>query len=146
MSPPLSVKRSVAARVATYVSAVLLMLLLVRRYARQGGPYFEMPETVEEHMSPIKPLSRDAIVLSRRAEPLMPRGTSVTVIAPVLAPNYDATHYLAASGLLPHHHVVAPPVELSQPDFVIAIGEPDPREGYRLLAEFPEGRLYAKVK
>ena len=118
---------------------------LVRNLHGRGGPYFEIPETVFDHVSQQPPLARQAIVMSRNAEPLMPRGSSLTVIAPALAPNYDATHYLTASGLLPRHRVLHPQLNVLQsgPDFVIALGAPLEHPGYRLIREFPEGRFYA---
>ncbi len=78
----------------------------------------------------------------------MPRGSSVTVVAPELAPNFDATHYLTASGMLPRHHVRHPHLADAQAstDFVIALGAPLNHPGYRLVREFPEGRLYEAVR
>jgi hypothetical protein len=101
---------------------------------------------VFDHVEPEAPLSRQAIVMSRRAEPLMPRGASVTVIAPAQAPNYDFTHHLTACGMLPRHEVRHPSLAEGErwPDFVIALGAPLEHPGYRLLREFPEGRLYAR--
>jgi hypothetical protein len=91
------------------------------------------------------PLSRQAIVMARNAEPLMPRGATVTVIEPAAAPDYDFTHYLTASGMLPRHRVLHPTLADGEhwPDFVIALGEPLQHRGYVLVREFREGRLYA---
>jgi hypothetical protein len=128
--------RAHSARVLTIVTATVLILLLIRHFYGRGGPYFDIPETIEDRVAPRR-------VMCRRVEGLMPRGATVTVLAPKLAPNYDATHYLVASGLLPHHHVVAPPVEDAWPDFAIALGAPFEHEKYRLERQFAEGRLYA---
>lgn len=129
-----------------FLAAGLLTLLLVRLLYARGGPYWEVPETVLDHVQPEAPLSRQAIVMSRRVESLMPRGASLTVIAPAQAPNYDFTHYLAASGMLPRHEVRHPSLAEGErwPDFVIALGAPFEHRGYRLVREFPEGRLYAR--
>lgn len=136
---------SVASRAIVYLSSTLMTFLLVAHLRSRGGPYFEIPETVQDHVARKLPLSRQAIVMSRHAEPLLPRGATVTVIAPALAPNYDATHYLTASGLLPHQHVLHPAFEGDRgPDFVIALGSPLEHAGYHLVREFPEGRLYQR--
>ena len=136
-------------RAVVYVSAGLMTLLLVRHFYVLGGPYFEFPQTVEDHVDRVFPLSRDAIVMSRRAAPFLPRGATVTVLAPALAPNWDATHYLTGSGLLPHQHVVHPALIDSidsRPDFVIAVRAPLNHAHYLLVHEFPEGKLYRRIE
>jgi hypothetical protein len=122
-----------------------MTVLLVRELYVRGGPYFEIPATVFDHEESRVLLARQAIVMCRRVEALMPRDASLTVIAPALAPNYDYTHYLAASGMLPRHRVLHPSLADGEqwPDFVIALGAPLHHRGYRLVREFPEGRLYA---
>jgi len=129
-----------------WCSAALLTFFLVQQLRSSGGPWLRVPETITDHEGPTFPLSRQAIVMCERSEPLMPRGSSVTVFAPELAPNYDATHYLLAIGLLPRHRIVAPPTAITDawPDFVIAVGSPLKRDDYVLVAEFPEGRLYRR--
>jgi hypothetical protein len=129
-----------------YACAAWMTLLIVKEFRSVGGPYLEIPETIFDHVLPDVQLSRQAIVMSRHAEQLMPRGASLTVIAPELAPNYDPTHYLTASGVLPRHRVQHPTLAEGEkwPDFVIALGTlPLEHRGYTLLREFPEGRLYA---
>ncbi|HEX7828896.1 MAG TPA: hypothetical protein VF787_04545 [Thermoanaerobaculia bacterium] len=128
------------------LTAALLTLLLVRLLHARGGPYWEIPETILDHVEPEQTLSRQAIVMSRRAEPLMHAGASLTVIAPAQAPNYDFTHHLVACGMLPHHEVRHPSLGPGEqwPDFVIALGAPLEHPGYMLLREFPEGRLYMR--
>lgn len=131
--------------IVIYLCAAWMTLLLVREIHSVGGPYFEIPETIFDHVLHDVPLSRQAIVMARRAEPLMPRGSTLTVIEPAAAPNYDWTHYLTASGMLPRHRVVHPTLAEGEhwPDFVIALGGPLQHSGYTLVREFPEGRLYA---
>jgi hypothetical protein len=128
--------------------ALVLTLLLVRDLVRLGGPYFEIPETIYDRVPGAPHLSRQAIVMTRHAEPLMPRGASLTVIAPAEGKNFDATHYMTADGHLPHHRVLHPSLEEGYPwpDFVIALGSPLEHRGYRLVREFPEGRLYAAIR
>jgi hypothetical protein len=136
-----------AIRAIIYISTALMMLLLLERLHARGGPYFEIPRTVFDHAVPgPMPLSRQAIVVSEQAAPLLPRGATVTVIAPELAPNYDVTHYLTASGFLPRQHVVHPTLAEGErwPDFVIALGKPLDHSGYRLVRAFPEGSLYQR--
>lgn len=125
--------------------AAWMGVLLVHGLYANGGPFFEVPETVFDHVLHDTPLSRQAIVMARHAEPLMPRGATLTVIAPEQAPNYDATLYLTAAGVLSRHRVMHPTLAAGEPwpDFVIALSTPLEHPGYRLVREFPEGRLYA---
>jgi hypothetical protein len=145
--------RSVVRSITIYCSAVVLTLLLVRHLRGLGGPYFEIPETIYDRVQGAPHLSRQAIVMSRHAAPLMPRGSSLTVIAP--APdmsfdgnNFDVTLYMTADAQLPYHRVLHPSLAEGEswPDFVIALGSPLQHRGYRLVREFPEGRLYAAIR
>ncbi|HKR64621.1 MAG TPA: hypothetical protein VJZ00_12895 [Thermoanaerobaculia bacterium] len=131
-----------------YACAAALTAMLVRALYFRGGPYLEVPRTVFDHAGPDALLPRQAIVMCRHVEPLMPRGASVTVIDPQEAPNYDPTLYLTASGFLPRHRVLHPSLDEGQPwpDFVIALAHPLVHRGYRLVREFPEGRLYGAVR
>jgi len=145
--------RSVIRSITIYCSALVLTLLLVRHLRGLGGPYFEIPETIYDRVPGSPHLSRQAIVMSRRAAPLMPRGSSLTVIAPAPdgsfdANNFDATFYMTADAQLPHHRVLHPTLaeEEQWPDFVIALRNPLRHRGYRLVREFPEGRLYAAIR
>lgn len=137
--------RSVVRSVSIGCSALLMTLLLIRHLHGLGGPYFEIPETIYDRVPGAPHLSRQAIVMSRHAAPLMPRGSTLTVIAPAQWPNFDVTLYMTADGQLPHHRVLHPSFEEGStgPDFVIALGGPLDHRGYRLVREFPEGRLYA---
>ena len=134
--------------VIIYCSALVLTLLLVRHLYHLGGPYFEIPETIYERVPGSPHLARQAIIMSRRAAPLMPRGSSLTVITPPYDPNSNATLYMTADGQLPHHRVLHPQLAEGEPwpDFVIALGGPLQHRGYRLMREFPEGRLYAAIR
>jgi hypothetical protein len=125
--------------------AAFMTVLLVQEFRSVGALTFEIPETIFDHVLADVPLSRQAIVMARNAEPLMPRGATLTVIAPALAPDYDFTHYLTASGMLPRHRVLHPTLAADEhwPDFVIALGDPLQHRGYVLVREFREGRLYA---
>lgn len=138
--------RTAARTLIVHFCAAGAIVSLVLHFHGLGGPYFEIPETVFDHVLVDPPLSRQAIVMARHAEPLMPRGATLTVIAPALAPNYDPTHYLATSGFLPRHNVLHPTLAEGEPwpDFIIALGAPLDHRGYALVREFPEGRLYAR--
>lgn len=128
-----------------YSCAACMTFLIVREFHARGGPYFEIPRTIFDHVLSDMPLSRQAIIVARYAEPLMPDGATLTVVAPELAPQYDPTHYLATTGFLPRHKVRHPTLAEGEPwpDFVIALGAPLEHRGYELLREYPEGRLYA---
>jgi hypothetical protein len=131
-----------------YLTAAVLTLLLVRLLHARGGPYWERPETILDHVGTDTHHSRDAIRLIRRAEMFVPTGTSLTVLVPAQAPHYDYTHHLLASGLLPHHEVRHPSLAAHEtrlwPDYLIAIESPLVHPGYRLVMEWPEGRLYQR--
>lgn len=127
-----------------YVCAAVMGFLTVKALYFRGGPYFDVPRTVFDHVAPGGYLSRDAILVGRSVEQIVPRGASLTVVNPEEAPRYDITLYLTASGVLPRHHVVPPSLDHDPlPDFVIALGKPLQHDRYRLVREFPEGRLYA---
>jgi hypothetical protein len=133
--------RDLVSRIVIYAATIVFLVAIVHRFHWLGGPYFALPDTIQDHVWPSRFMSADAIVLSRRAEPLLPRGATVTLLAPSEAPNYDQTHWLTGLGLLTHQHVV--PQKLDDgPQFVIAIRAPldDPR--YALVKTFPEGGLY----
>ena len=141
-----SVKTS---RAIAYAGAVAMMVLLIRSLHSRGGPYLEIPRTVYDHVTPGPVhLSRQAIVMAEQAGPLMPRGSTLTVVAPELAPNYDVTHYLTVVGFLPRHRVLHPTLGEGEhwPDYVIALGKPFEHRGYRLVREWPEGRLYRRTE
>jgi len=149
-NPPPSnrMSRSGIRSITIYCSALVLTLLLVRHLRGLGGPYFEIPETIYDRVPGAPHLSRQAIVMSRHAAPLMPRGSSLTVIAPALGEHFDVTHYMTADAQLPYHRVLHPALAEGEkwPDFVIALGSPLHHRGYRLVREFPEGRLYAAIR
>ena len=72
----------------------------------------------------------------------------VSDIAPALAPNWDATHYLTASGLLPYQRVLHPSLAKDErgPDFVITLGRPLEHRGYRLVRQWRAGWLYQRIE
>lgn len=99
------------------------------------------PRTIQDHVARETYPSRDAIVLSRRAALLLPRGSTVTVLVPSEAPDHDATLCYTAVGLMPHHQVVLASLE-AKPRYVIAVREPLNHPDYRLLTAFREGSIY----
>lgn len=138
--------RDVVRRVVIYAAALAFCAATVRRFHWLGGPYFALPDTIQDHVWPERFPSADAIVLARRAEPLIPRGARVTLLAPADAPNFDQTHWLTGLGMLPRHMVVAPKLDdpAAMPDYVIAIRAPFVHDAYREIAKFPEGALYGR--
>ena len=128
-------------RIIIYAAAVIFAAALVRHFYNLGGPYFATPETIQDHVAKVPFPSRDAIVMCRRAALLIPRGATVTVLMPSQAPNYDITLCYTATGLMPHHKIVAPTADAK---YVISVREPFPDPRYRLLTEFPEGNVYER--
>ncbi len=127
-----------------FAAALVLVGATVHRYRWLGGPYFEFPETIQDHVWPVRFPSRDAIVLSRRAEPLLPRGAKVTILKPSEGPNYDQTHWLTGLGMLPRQHLVAQKIAETLPEYVIAIHDELTDPSYAKVATFPEGFLYKR--
>lgn len=134
-------RRETGRRVIIYAAATLLAAALVYRFHSLGGPYFERPETVQDHVAVVRWPSADAIVLSRNAARILPRGVTVTILQPSAAPNYDTTHYLTGVGLMPHQRVVKPDLS-TLPDYVLALREPLAHPSYRLIRELEGGRIY----
>jgi hypothetical protein len=128
-------------RIIVYAAAAVFAIALVRHFYKLGGPYFAAPETIQDHVAPTKFPSRDAIVMSRRAAPLLPRRATVTVLMPSQAPNHDSTLYLVAAGMMPHQTIVGTDLN-ARPQYVITVREPLDHPSYRLLHRFPEGSIY----
>jgi hypothetical protein len=128
-------------RVVICAAAVVFASALVHRFHSLGGPYFEFPDTIQDHVAVVKWPSADAIVLSRNAAKILPRGATVTILQPSQAPNYDATHFLTGVGLMPHQQVIKPDLD-RRPDYVLALREPFEHPSYRLFKEVEGGRIY----
>ena len=124
-----------------YATAAILAVALVRQFYYLGGPYFVVPETIQDHVAKKRYPSRDAIVMARRAALLIPRGATVTVLLPSQAPNYDPTLYFTATGLMPRHRVVPPG---AKPQYIITVQEPLDDPSYTVQNEFHEGTIYVK--
>jgi hypothetical protein len=131
---------------------VLLAVFTNRLYSR-GGPYTQQPQTIVDHVGRKKHDTRDALVLLPRIRPMLPRGATVTCFRPIGgSENYDMQNFFAAVGQLPDQSVLPPfvaglkvaPAELVE--YVVAIREPFTHPAYRVVAEFPEGRLYKVVR
>jgi hypothetical protein len=136
--------------VVTFVAAAVLAVVLVRRYHSLGGPYFEFPKTVQDHVASTFYPSRDVILLASAAAEIIPRGATVTAIQPSQAPDYDVTLYLTAAGMMPRHRIVPQALTASDPaalpQYVLAVREPFTNPHYRLFREIPEGRIYEVVR
>lgn len=125
-------------------AAVVFTYATIQRFRWLGGPYFEFPQTIQDHVWPERFASADAILLCRRVAPTLRRDASVTVIQPSQAPNYDKTHWLTALGMLPRQRIFAPNFEKELPDYVLVLREPFEHPSYRLVAEYPEGKVYER--
>ena len=117
---------------AIKIAAAIFAVALVRHFYGLGPPYFAIPETIQDHVSVEHLKSRDAIVMTRRAALLIPRGATVTVPG-------DPTLRYIATGLMPHHAVVA-----GNAQFVVTTGEPFNDPAYAVQSEFAEGRIYRR--
>ena len=135
--------RNRARAVMVYAAAAVLAAALIHRFYELGGPYLAFPQTVQDHVARTPYPSRDVILLARRAAEIIPRGTTVTALQPSTAPDWDVTHWMTAFGLMPRHHVVPPEFKHEPlPQYVLAVREPFNEARYRLISEFPEGRIY----
>ena len=136
------------------LSVLLLTAAAVARLALRGGPYFEIPQTVMDHVDRldapyvVNPTRVPLAVIPRLAR-FIPRGADVTCFRPAFGrEQYDAPSFLTAIGQLPRNHVLPPfAVTLHTPreqltEYVIAIDEPFQHPAYKLIAQVPHGRLY----
>lgn len=137
-------------RAVLTVLALLLLAALAARLYTRGGPYFERPQTLVDHVGPQKHPLHDALVLLPKVRPLLPRNAEVTCFRPIdgLAPEGDTDNFFAAVGQLPYQ-TVDPPFTAMQttplPElvpWVIAVRDPFVHKDYKEVAGFPEGRLY----
>lgn len=134
-------------------ATLVLFAAFINRLHTRGGPYMEQPQTIVDHVGPNKHETRDALILLPRIRPMLPRGAQVTCFRPVDgSENYDMQNFFAAVGQLPNQAVVPPflagltVAPADRVEYVIAIREPFTHPAYRLVAEFPEGRLYKVVR
>jgi hypothetical protein len=88
------------ARKAVIAACVLLAAATALRLKRGGGPYFERPATVMDHVGTREHEIRGELLHLRDAARLVPHGATVSVVPD------DVPHYLTAVALLPEHRVV----------------------------------------
>ncbi len=132
------------------IATLVLLAAFIHRLYTRGAPYFEPPLTIVDHVGPGRHETRDALTLLPRIRPLLPRSAQVTCFRPngLGEQNYDMPNYFAAVGQLPDQTVLPPfvaGVDVPRPslvEYVIAVREPFTHPAYRVIAEFPEGRLY----
>jgi 4-amino-4-deoxy-L-arabinose transferase-like glycosyltransferase len=137
-------------RAALTVLALLLVAALAGRLYTRGGPYFERPRTIIDHIGRAVHDPRDALVLLPKVRPLLPRGVEVTCFRPVdgAAPAGDTDNFFAAVGQLPYQSVMPPFTAMADVprkdlvEYVVAVREPFTHRDYKEIAAFPEGRLY----
>jgi hypothetical protein len=132
-----------------YASSLLLLIAFARRLYTRGGPYFERPVTIVDHVGPNKHDTRDALAALPQIAPLLPRGALVTCFKPIDGQEqYDAQNFLTAVGLLPDQFVQPPfTAGLIVPrdqlvEYVIAIDKPFTHPAYKPVAGFPHATLY----
>lgn len=139
-------------RVAIAACVVLLGALIFILYDR-GGPYFELPETVVDHVFRQTHDLRDPLLVLPLVRPLLPWDAKVACFRPLNGKwQYDTASFHAAVAVLPHQQVLpayaagedVPKENLA--DYVVAIDGPFTHPAYRLEAEFPTGKLYKVVR
>lgn len=141
--------RERAEKIAIALGALLLTAAFLVRLGTRGGPYFDRPQTIVDHVGPDKHETRDALTLLPKLAPLIPRSAIVTCFRPAGGQmQFDVPNYFTAVGGLPKHTVWPPyAASLTTPrnelvDYVIAIEKPFDHPYFHLAATFPEGRLY----
>ena len=136
------------------LAVLVLTAATVARFAARGGPYFQIPETVMDHVDRldapyvVNPTRVPLVVIPKLAR-FIPRGAEVTCFRPAFGrEQYDAASLLTAIGQLPRNRVLpAFAVKYDTPreqltEYVIAIDEPFNHPAYKLVAQVPHGRLY----
>jgi hypothetical protein len=143
--------RDALPRIVAYGGALLLSIALLSVYSARGGPYFERPRTIVDHVEASEHPSRDELILIPQVEPLLPRGAEVTCFRPKNGQAWnDHDSYLIAVGLLPHQFVLPPFTAASDlrgeqvTEYVIAIGAPFEHPSYTPVAGFTNGWLYKR--
>jgi hypothetical protein len=124
-----------------YVFALLLTIALCVRLYTRGGPYFEWPWTVFQHVGPGPHEEDDVILACQRAAPLIPRNATVTCFTAAAGVPQPGIDFMTAVGFLPRQRVLPPSADGVQ--YVITLGaEPYTHPSYVEIASWPEGRLY----
>ncbi|MGZ4807748.1 MAG: hypothetical protein ACXVJO_15770 [Thermoanaerobaculia bacterium] len=139
--------------IAIAIGALLLVVATVVRLWMRGGPFFDAPQTIVEHVERAdrevgNPLRAPLLVIPRLAR-FLPRGATVTSFRPLNGRAHDdSASFLTAIGQLPRNRVLPPfSAGLETPrtelvEYVIAIDGPFTHPAYRQIAEVPRGRLY----
>jgi hypothetical protein len=143
-----------AARAKLFDACVVLLVggltaaHLHRLYTR-GGPYFQRPATVVDHVGPTKHETRDALLALPEIARILPRDANVTVFRPQDGhEQFDAPNYLTAVALMPKQFVLPPfTAGLLVPrnqliEYVVAIDGPFTHPAYKPVAGFPNAVLY----
>ena len=135
------------------LATLILLIAFVHRLYTRGGPYFTRAATIMDHVGPNKHETRDVLLLLPKVRPLLPRGAQVTCFRPYYgAQRFDLPNFFAAVGQLPDQAVLPPFVaslgvnRYDLVEYVIAVRDPFTHPDYRVVAEFPEGRLYRVVR
>lgn len=139
-------------RVSIIASVIVLVALIQLLYTR-GGPYFDRPATVVDHVFVEKHEARDALLVLPHARKLLPRGAKVACFRTLNGKwQWDVPSFHAAITELPQQTVLpafSAADDVPKPnlvEYVIAIDGPFTHPSYRLEADFPPGRLYKVVR
>jgi hypothetical protein len=143
--------RDALQRVVAFSGALLLTIAVIFRYAALPAPYFQIPNTLVDHVSVVEHETHAALILIPEVEPLLPHGAEVTAFRPKNGQAWnDDGIYLTAVGLLPHQTVLPPWTAASDlrgdqvTEYVIAVGKPFAHPSYAPVAGFPNGWLYKR--
>src|SRR5689334_15744167 len=130
-------------KAVVYTAVLLLGIALVVRLHSRGGPYFERPQTIVDHVGTGLHETREALLLLPKAAKVLPRGAHVTCFRPIDGQeHYDTPDFLTAVGLLEHQWVEPPfTAGLIVPrrdlvEYVVAVREPFTHPYYKPFAGF----------
>lgn len=136
-------------KAVVYTAVLLLGIALFVRLFTRGGPYFERPQTIVDHVGTGLHETRAALLLLPKAAEVIPRGAHVACFRPIDGvQQYDTPDFLTAVGLLEHQWIepgftaslTVPREDLVE--YVVAVRDPFTHPHYKPVAGFPEGWVY----
>lgn len=142
-------KRDRMQKAVVYTAVLLLGVALLVRLHSRGGPYFERPQTIVDHVGSGLHETRHALLLLPKAAEVIPRGAHATCFRPIEGvQQYDMPDFFTAVGILEHQWIQPPfTASLDVPrehlvEYVVAVREPFTHPYYKPIAGFPEGWVY----
>ena len=136
------------------LDVLLLIPAFVYVLYDRGGPYFDEPASIVEHVTRQKHDTRDALLLLEDIRPLLPNGAQVACFSPDRDGKFrnDTASFHAAVAALPRQ-VVLPAFSAAEGipketlvEWVVAVDNAFTHPAYHLEAEYPTGRLYKVVR